>query len=70
MTSPPYWTAVEYDHGENPWSSYEAYLADMTHPRRTMTIDEAANVAAFVASDRASGLTGTVVNLTMGSLDD
>lgn len=29
VTSPPYWTAVEYDHGENPWSSYEAYLSDM-----------------------------------------
>src|SRR5437870_4343110 len=29
VTSPPYWTAVEYDQGENPWSSYEAYLSDM-----------------------------------------
>ena len=29
VTSPPYWTAVEYDQGENPWTSYEAYLTDM-----------------------------------------
>jgi modification methylase len=29
VTSPPYWTAVEYDQGANPWASYEAYLADM-----------------------------------------
>jgi DNA modification methylase len=29
ITSPPYWTAVEYDHGENLWPSYEAYLDDM-----------------------------------------
>ncbi len=29
VTSPPYWTAVEYEHGESPWSSYDAYLADM-----------------------------------------
>jgi modification methylase len=29
VTSPPYWTAVEYDQGENPWASYEAYLTDM-----------------------------------------
>lgn len=29
VTSPPYWTAVEYEHGENPWPSYEAYLQDM-----------------------------------------
>ena len=29
VTSPPYWTAVEYDRAESPWSSYESYLADM-----------------------------------------
>jgi DNA modification methylase len=29
VTSPPYWTAVEYDGGENPWHSYDDYLADM-----------------------------------------
>jgi enoyl-[acyl-carrier-protein] reductase (NADH) len=29
-----------------------------------------ANVAAVLASDRASGMTGTTVNLSMGSLDD
>jgi modification methylase len=29
ITSPPYWTAVEYDQGQNPWSSYEGYLTDM-----------------------------------------
>ena len=52
------------------WEQFEEFLAGSTHPRRTMRLEEAANVAAFVASDRASGLTGTVVNLTMGSLDD
>ena len=35
-----------------------------------MLLEEMANVACFVASDKASGLTGTTVNLTMGSLDD
>jgi modification methylase len=29
VTSPPYWTAVEYDQGKNPWESYDAYLTDM-----------------------------------------
>jgi DNA modification methylase len=29
VTSPPYWTAVGYDGADNPWSSCEAYLADM-----------------------------------------
>jgi enoyl-[acyl-carrier-protein] reductase (NADH) len=35
-----------------------------------MRLDEVANVAAFVASDKASGMTGTMVNLSMGALDD
>jgi enoyl-[acyl-carrier-protein] reductase (NADH) len=35
-----------------------------------MTLDEMANVAVFMASDKASGMTGTTVNLTVGSLDD
>ena len=29
ITSPPYWTAVEYDQSANAWSSYEHYLDDM-----------------------------------------
>jgi hypothetical protein len=35
-----------------------------------MTLDEMANFAAFVASDNASGMTGTTVNLTMGAVPD
>ena len=52
------------------WEQWEELLAGKTHPRRLMTLEEMAGVAAFLASDRASGLTGTIVNLTMGSLDD
>ena len=52
------------------WEQFQGYLAGTTHPRRTMAVAEVAGVAAFVASDRASGLTGTTVNLTLGSLDD
>jgi len=52
------------------WEHFTGYLASTTHPKRVMTLKEMANVAAFVASDKASGLTGTIVNLTMGSLDD
>jgi hypothetical protein len=29
-----------------------------------------ANMAVFMASDAASGMTGTIVNLSLGSLDD
>ncbi|NUP06274.1 MAG: SDR family oxidoreductase [Polyangiaceae bacterium] len=52
------------------WEQWEAMLASRTHPRRLMTLAEMANAAAFLASDGASGMTGTTVNLTMGSLDD
>jgi NAD(P)-dependent dehydrogenase (short-subunit alcohol dehydrogenase family) len=52
------------------WEQFQGYLASTTHPRRVMTLAEMANMAAFMASDKASGMTGTTVNLTMGSLDD
>jgi NAD(P)-dependent dehydrogenase (short-subunit alcohol dehydrogenase family) len=52
------------------WEQFQATLASTTHPRRGSTLAEVADTAVFLASDRASGLTGTTVNLTMGSLDD
>jgi NAD(P)-dependent dehydrogenase (short-subunit alcohol dehydrogenase family) len=52
------------------WDQYQDLLAGMTHPRRVMTLEDVANTAVFMASDRASGMTGTTVNLTMGSLSD
>src|SRR5712692_7315968 len=52
------------------WKQFQEYLARTTHQRRVMTLAEVANVAVFMASDKASGMTGTTVNLTMGSLDD
>jgi enoyl-[acyl-carrier-protein] reductase (NADH) len=52
------------------WEQFQEFLASKTHTRRLMTLEEMANMAAFMASDKASGMTGTTVNLTMGSLDD
>jgi enoyl-[acyl-carrier-protein] reductase (NADH) len=52
------------------WEQWQDSLAARTHPRRLMTLEEMANVAVFLASDRASGLMGTTLNLTMGSTDD
>ncbi len=52
------------------WEQFAGYLAGTTHPKRVMRLDEVANVAAFAASDKASGLTGTILNLSMGALDD
>jgi enoyl-[acyl-carrier-protein] reductase (NADH) len=52
------------------WEQSQGYLASTTHPRRVMTLEEVATMAVFIASDKARGITGTTVNLTMGSLDD
>src|SRR5918992_4115389 len=52
------------------WEQFHELLAGRTHTRRLSTLAEMANVAVFIASDKASGMTGTTVNLTMGSLDD
>jgi len=52
------------------WEQFHESLASRTHTRRLSTLAEMANVAVFMASDQASGMTGTTVNLTMGSLDD
>jgi NAD(P)-dependent dehydrogenase (short-subunit alcohol dehydrogenase family) len=52
------------------WEQWQELLASRTHPRRLMTLEEMANMAVFMACDKASGMTGTTVNLTMGSLDD
>ena len=52
------------------WEQWQQLLASRTHGKRLMTVEEMANVAVFMASDQAGGITGTTVNLTMGSLDD
>ena len=52
------------------WEQWQEAIASRTHARRLMTLDEVANVAAFMASDQASGMTGSTVNLSMGGLDD
>jgi len=41
-----------------------------TLPKRFPTLAEVADYAAFVASDRASAMTGAIANLTCGSLVD
>ena len=52
------------------WEQFQGYLAGTTHPRRVMALQEVANMAVLMASDGASGLTGTTVNLTMGGVAD
>lgn len=52
------------------WEQFIELLASRTHTRLLSTLSEMANMAVFMASDRAGGMTGTIVNLSMGSLDD
>lgn len=52
------------------WDQFQGYLASTTHRRRVMVLEEVANMAVFMASDKASGMTGTTVNLTMGGVAD
>jgi NAD(P)-dependent dehydrogenase (short-subunit alcohol dehydrogenase family) len=44
----------------------EAMIAGMAALRRTPRLADVAEVAAFLASDRASGMTGTMANVTYG----
>ena len=46
------------------------YMENGTVLGRLPTLDEVANAAVFMASDRASAMTGTIANLTCGSLMD
>lgn len=50
--------------------SFNAISRRWNLSREASRPSEAANVAAFVASDRASLMTGTVVNLSGGSIVD
>jgi NAD(P)-dependent dehydrogenase (short-subunit alcohol dehydrogenase family) len=52
------------------WEQFQEALAGRTHTGRLSALAEVANMAVVLASDLASGMTGTTVNLSMGSLDD
>jgi NAD(P)-dependent dehydrogenase (short-subunit alcohol dehydrogenase family) len=52
------------------YEQFQEYLANMSHPKRVMKLAELVNVAVFMASDKASGMMGTTVNLTMGGVAD
>ena len=41
-------------------------MAQLTMLRHAPSLAQVAEVAAFLASDRASGMTGTIVNVTCG----
>lgn len=49
---------------------FASAVLNTSHTRRATTLADLADVAAFVASDHAAALTGTVVNLTGGIIVD
>ena len=53
-----------------PQEQFLKFIEGMTHRKRSSTLEEVASTAVFLASDRASGMTGTVVNLTGGMIVD
>lgn len=55
---------------DQPVEEWLAGLADSTMLKRLPTVADVAETAAFLASDRARAITGTVANLTSGALVD
>src|SRR5262249_41565366 len=49
---------------------FQSLVESRSHRRRSTTLVELANVAAFLASEQASGMTGTVADLTGGIIVD
>ncbi|QUQ64405.1 SDR family NAD(P)-dependent oxidoreductase [Kutzneria sp. CA-103260] len=50
--------------------TFTSRMADLTLRKKLPTVAEIANVAAFVASDRCSAMTGAIANLTGGLIAD
>ncbi|WP_328505059.1 SDR family oxidoreductase [Streptomyces sp. NBC_00457] len=50
--------------------AFRGRMADLTLRKQLPTVAEIANVAAFVASDRSSAMTGAITNLTGGLITD
>lgn len=60
--------AKAYDMPSN--KEFQSLMESMTLLKRLPNLAEVANTAAFIASDKASAITGTVINLSCGSVVD
>ncbi len=49
---------------------FQKLMEGNAHTRRSTTLEELTNVAVFMASDLASGMTGTIANVTGGKVVD
>jgi len=52
------------------FEQWQEVVAGRTHTKRLSKLSEVGNAAAFLASDRASGMTGMTLNLSMGGVDE
>lgn len=50
------------------FDQFHSTMEGMTHRRRLTTLTELTNAAVFVASDKGSAITGTILNLTAGMI--
>lgn len=49
---------------------FQGLMESMSHTKRSTTLAELANALVFASSDRSSGMTGAVLNLTGGKISD
>jgi NAD(P)-dependent dehydrogenase (short-subunit alcohol dehydrogenase family) len=49
---------------------FQKLVEERTHRKRLPTLQEMAEVAAFMASDKASAMEGTLVNMSLGAIPD
>lgn len=49
---------------------FQKLVEERTHRKRLPTLQEMADVAAFMASDNASAMMGTIVNMSLGAIAD
>ncbi len=67
---PESWEGVSTEGWSAPTEEVEAALKDRSLLGRVTTLADVGNAAVFLASDRAGATTGTVVNLTSGTVVD
>jgi 3-oxoacyl-[acyl-carrier protein] reductase len=65
---PETWAAAR--EGDRTLTEVRTYMENGTVLGRLPTLEEVANAAVFMASDRASAMTGTIANLSCGSIMD
>jgi NAD(P)-dependent dehydrogenase (short-subunit alcohol dehydrogenase family) len=49
---------------------FQDMVAERTHRKRLPSLQEMAEIVTFIASDRASGIAGTMANMSLGAIPD